>query len=138
MWTIAKCWEPEPHRLKSEHVERDDSYLFGDDTIEVFLDANHDGTSYFHLGANYKSVKIDVQRRPSEHGVGWDVIPWNGEWEVATRVEQEYWTSEWSIPFATLGVNEETPTTWGISICRGGPPGTSMWGGAVVHLGSPP
>lgn len=101
------------------HTDRNDQeVLFNDDRIEIFLDTNHDGISYYHLLINSKGAHFDERCRLGEGQLTRDV-KWNPDWDVKTSADGGYWTIEMRIAFAALGeTSPDNGRRWGINLCR--------------------
>jgi hypothetical protein len=101
---------PHPNRAGPRaRATDDDGETRLDDSIEVFLDPDHDHDDYFRLCVNCQGRVRDAR--------GTD-----GEWESAAEavVERgaEAWNVEVRIPYDHLGVDINTGTTWGINLLR--------------------
>jgi len=96
--------------------------FLADDTVELFLDTNHDGTTYHQFGANPSGTRYDGRGRSAD---------WNANWELKTAMSDIHWTAEFRIPFASLGTSFPQPgTVWGINFCRtrqAGDPEHASW-----------
>ncbi|OGV52418.1 MAG: hypothetical protein A2017_10905 [Lentisphaerae bacterium GWF2_44_16] len=87
---------------------------WGTDLIEVFIDLNNDGSSYYHFAANPKGEKYAVSFTEPNKRITWDC-----DWSAAGKVLKNGWTLEIKIPytcFALSGINKNTDI--GINICR--------------------
>lgn len=88
-----------------------DTDVHKDDSVEVFWDTSHEHQSFHHIINNSIGTKSDVIVRD------WS---WNPNWQVATKVLDDRWISEISIPFAELGF-ETAPKmgeVWGFNVNR--------------------
>ncbi len=108
LYIAAICEEPHPEGLVKSVTWRDGP-VYGDDSIEVFLDANHDHKTYFHFVVNCIGVKFDEQVMDKS---------WDAEWEAAARIGKSEWTLEMAIPFSALKVVPKEGDVWGFNICR--------------------
>lgn len=101
--------EPNMERMAPVRHARDSMEVFHGETIEVFLDPDHDHQAYFQIAINaagsiYDSVRTD----PS----------WNSEATVATRLGEGSWALEVAVPWAKLGVAPAAGAVVGVNVCR--------------------
>ncbi|MGC9317240.1 MAG: sugar-binding protein [Armatimonadota bacterium] len=103
------CDEPNLDKLTLVSQVRDAHEVFHGETIELFIDPNHDQNEYYQIAVNaagsiYDSVRTD----PS----------WSADVEAATTVGQTVWALEVAVPWADLGVTPEAGAVMGVNICR--------------------
>lgn len=99
---------------------RRDEGVWGDDSMEIFLDPGRTEGRYFHLGVNAANVQAD------------EVIPgggihWDGEWQSAVQVSNDRFTLELALPWPTF--EQSAPTAgrvWGLGLDRNEPRGDKM------------
>ncbi len=109
-----------------------DGSLWEDDALEVFVDPGHSHATYYQFIVNSVGVRWDSRGRDSS---------WDGAWEAATGTEDDAWTAEIKIPFASL--EAEAPadgTIWGLNVAwdRQTPtPVTASWAHMDGGLHSP-
>ncbi len=90
-----------------------DGPVFYDDSVEVFIDPENNRRSYFHLSANSAAIQFDQRVNKAMNAA------WNGEWTCAANVNANTWTTEFAIPFSTLGIQAPVPgTSWAINFTR--------------------
>ncbi|MDX9867493.1 MAG: sugar-binding protein [Kiritimatiellia bacterium] len=131
------CHESAMDGLKEAARERDGN-VFADDSIEVFLDTDHDRFTFHQLAFNAAGTRFD-QRCAGDNNAGANVFgarygqqkvrdtAWNGEWSVKTSRHADRWEAEAAIPFRTVGRESDL---WGINVCRNrraGESETSAW-----------
>jgi hypothetical protein len=106
LYVALECQESEPQTLISL-VDQDGGEVWRDDSVEVFLDRNHDHQSYTQYVANVAGYKSGIDR-----GSG---LPTAG-WQVATGRTAKGWVVEMALPFngAAPGPGE----MWGLNLCR--------------------
>ncbi len=129
------CDAKSPGKLKAGAEGRDSDLIFGDDNVELFLDANCDRATYFHFAINPAAARYEASCDMTDG----DLVrkeEWNGKWQVETRITDRSWTAEISIPFAALGAASPAPgSVWGVNFCRSWrvtPDGEfSKWSGKV-------
>ena len=99
LYVAARCADDQMDRVPATVTDRDGP-VWQDDCLEVFL---MPGTPYYyHFGANLLGARYDAR-----HSVGTprdEAKPesWNGEWQVASRREADYWTMEVLLPLACM------------------------------------
>lgn len=114
IYLAFRCNDSAPEKSKTETKMNDNLDIFQDDTVEIFLDTNHDRTTYYHfavnsLGARYEA-HVDAGKELRDAG-------WNPAWEVKTKIGAQYWTAEMRIPFASLSTSyPQSGTCWGINL----------------------
>ena len=88
---------------------------WGDDAVEVWIDASGDGKTYRQVILNGANDKMEY----------WDSGPNPIGANTATHVAEGYgWMVEMTIPFSGLGVTPPKPgESWRLSLCRGRPEG---------------
>ena len=129
LYLAFRCSEPNMAGLVAKRTKRDDPDLWQDDCVEVFLDANLDRETYYHIVVNPCATIMD--------GIGK-----GGDWtgagiQAAAGREQGAWTVELAIPWADVGLKAFEPgTRIGLQLARSraqAPAEISQWS---VTLGS--
>ncbi len=112
LYIAAVLDEPAINQLKAT-VKKRDGKVFHDDSLEIFIDANHDRASYKHFVINSLGTVYDAERRQGGHvGTG----KWNSPGiRTATSKLDKKWLLEVAIPFVDLGISGNI---WGINIAR--------------------
>jgi len=108
LYLAVVCRDADIANLVAEKTERDGA-TFMDDSVEVFIDANRDGRTYFNFCTNFLGTQTD--------GIGFD-YSWNGDWESAAAKGADAWTVELKFPLANFDVSPATPAVWGLNIGR--------------------
>jgi hypothetical protein len=102
-----------------------DGRVWEDDEFELFLDTNHDHTTYWQLCLNVENVQFDCRNSGGGCQSGE-----NTNWETATsKGRSEDWFAEVKVAFKDLGVNE-TPKpgdVWGVNFCGHVKSGIDEW-----------
>lgn len=111
-WTAAGlhldvlCFERSMDKLRAVCTTHDQSGLWDDDCVEVFLNPDpNDTRKSCHYIVNSKGAVWDGR-------LGFAAEPgatWNGTAQVATQVEAKRWRVTLTIPFADLGIAAPTP-----------------------------
>lgn len=103
------CYESNMAKLKTAARVTDGPFWL-DDSIEFFIDANHDHETYWQFAATAKAVRYDNQQGDSS---------WNSAWQTAAQRGANAWSIEAAVPFADLKQKAPTPgTIWGFNLCR--------------------
>jgi len=111
LYVAFKCLESNIGGLRAD-TEEHDGKVERDDSVGVFLDANHDWQTYYYLLVN--SAGVCAEKKGS-YGIREE---WNPEIRVKTAVEDEFWLVEMAIPFSELGVTSPQGKTWGVNFAR--------------------
>ncbi len=118
LYVACRLNEPLLENLVVHTEQNDQEVLFNDDRMEIFLDTNHDGVSYYHLLVNSKGAHYDEHCRIEEGQISRDV-KWNPDLEVKTRADEGFWAIETRIAFAALGdAVPEKGHRWGVNFFR--------------------
>jgi len=131
LYIALRCHEPEMAKLVAKVTQRDGP-VFGDDSVEVFLQPDPASPDYLHFATNALGTRFD--ERVFEVG-------WNPEWKVAAARDGEGWSVEMQILFAGLGLTPQTQETWGLNLCRTRPreggPEHSQWSCTYMGFHTP-
>ena len=103
-----RCHETLVRDVLSEAKERDGA-VREDDSIEIFLDANHDRKTFHHFAVNPDGILYDARLADSK---------WNSNAQVATAKAEDSWTVELSIPLEEIDADLEGNRTWGFQMAR--------------------
>ena len=104
-----RCRDADTRSLKAA-IEQHDGPVWMDDSVEVFLDINHDRRTYFQFIASATGTKYEGVGRQAE---------WDCHWAAKTSVRGDCWLVEMCIPFKSLGVGKPKPgDIWGINLTR--------------------
>ncbi len=109
----ARCHEPLIADAVSVAEERDNSRIFNDEVIEIFIDADNDHETYLHLAVNSLGTVFDSS---SGEGVV-DGIEFDAGMTAAAARGEGEWTVEVAIPFSTIAV-AGSGDIWGFNIAR--------------------
>ena len=112
-FVAVKGYEPSTKTMAASLTERD-SGVSRDDCTELYLDTNHDYSTYYQIIVNSLGTIFDQAVTSS----GRDET-WNGKYAVATAVEDTFWTCEIEIPFKELDdARVKKGTVWGFNVAR--------------------
>jgi len=119
LYIAFRLYTSAPHALKADETSAD-GYVWRDDSAEIFIDPDHDHTTYCELQINPLNVSYDAWGFDRD----WDCI-----WEHAVGFEADAWTCEIAIDLATFETRDAsgrptgrmalpTPDVWGINFAR--------------------
>ena len=118
LYLAFRCNEPTVDKLVVHTEQHDAEALFNDDRIEIFLDTNHDGVSYYHFVVNSKGAHYDAHCRIEDGQIRRDV-KWDADVDIKTRADGGAWTIEMRVAFASFGGPEPAAgERWGINFAR--------------------
>jgi len=104
--------------------------IYNAEFVAVTVDANHDHATYkaFMVSRGGYRADADVSGTndaPEKWKINWE---WRGEWTASTVSDDDGWTAEVAIPWATLRVpKQEEAYTLGIDFTRNAPSEISEW-----------
>ncbi len=108
--------------LLRQNVTEYDGNVFGDESIEIFLQPGASG-DYYQLAVNMLGTRYDARGMDGDFDL---------DWQAAARADEEAWYVEIAIPLAGLGVDPPTAgEEWGLNLCRNQNPNneSSTWSG---------
>jgi hypothetical protein len=88
---------------------RDAHMVFHGETVEIFLDPNHDHAHYYQIAVSAAGSVYDSYRT--------DPI-WSADVVARTRLSKDSWTMEVAVPWADLGIKPVAGKVVGLNICR--------------------
>jgi thioredoxin-like negative regulator of GroEL len=112
-----KGYESSTDSLAARVTERDQR-VHEDDCVELFLDLDHDYTTYYQIVVNSLGTIGDTRWDNSAQNGSGGEDEWNGEYEIATKVEETFWTAEIAIPIAQFEQRIEPGQIWGFNLAR--------------------
>ncbi len=118
-YTAAGIWigidadEAGSDQIKCKKTRRDE-YVWGDPSIELFIDSKLTRATYHQLAFNVDGVQYD-------NNIG--DVNWNGKWQVKTARKKDGsgWTAELFLPFSDMNIDHNNTDLWGFNICRNNP-----------------
>ncbi|MEA3402419.1 MAG: sugar-binding protein [Armatimonadota bacterium] len=103
------CDEPNIDKLAQVSQVRDAHEVFHGETIELFIDPNHDQNEYYQIAVNAAASMYDsIRTDPS----------WSADLQAATIIGEQAWALEVAVPWADLGVKPEAGAVMGVNVCR--------------------
>ena len=91
-WKLAAEQQP-PFRRRPKSLDRN---VFKNDYVELFIDADMDGRTYWQFAADPLGQKFDA-------ACGRVGSAWDGSWQAAAGKEKNAWTLEMAVPLRQLG-----------------------------------
>ena len=83
------------------------------DYLQFVFDTYHDHTGRTIFVTNPSGVKQDAGQASPNADPSWDPV-----WEVASKIDDNGWTTEMRIPWAQLRFPKDSVQTWGVQIWR--------------------
>jgi hypothetical protein len=104
-----QCDEPTIDRVSPVQHARDTHAVFHGETIEIFIDPNHDHADYYQIAVSVAGSIYDSARTNAS---------WSADVVARTRIEKEGWSLELSVPWTDLGVTPKPGMVVGLNVCR--------------------
>ena len=105
----VKCLESSMKTLKAPRRVLDGEFWL-DDSIEFFIDANHDHETHWQFATTAAAMRYDNVDGDST---------WNATWTTAAQRGTDFWSVEIALPFAELKLPAPAPgALWGFNLCR--------------------
>jgi hypothetical protein len=122
LYLAVELIEPDTDKLVA-NLNRHDTALWFDDSVEIFVQPDYRYPSYYHLIVNSSAVTYDS--RDGDPNVALD-------WTAATRVEKGKWIVEAVLSFSSVasGCVPGRGDLWRINICRNRQKGKTHLAGA--------
>lgn len=112
------CDEPMMDKLSPVVFTRDEHAVFGNETIELFVDPDHTHDLYYQLAMNPGPSLYDGLR---------DDVMWNSETIVKASLGKTTWTLEVGVPWASLKSKPSAGKIVGFNVCRDRNLGEKEW-----------
>jgi len=109
LYIAVTCDEPSMSRLTPVSQPRDAHAVFQGETIELFVDPDHDHGRYYQIAVNAAASIYDSR--------GTDPA-WSADVKAATRLGADTWTMEVAIPWADLQTEPKAGAIVGVNACR--------------------
>jgi len=133
LYVTFKCHEPQLDRLVTCSIEHDGP-VWNCDDVEVFIDTNGDGNTYYLFGMDSLGNRFDVNcsKTPYKQALEWSI-----PWEARTARGDACWYAQFTIPLGEIGLNPRRGGTFGISLNRSryatGSNVPSAWPNGLFH-----
>ena len=109
VYVAFRCHEPEMAKLTVKATLYDQTDLFQDDCVEVFISGNEDGSDYVRFAANARGTKVDSKG----HAAFFDA-----EWQCAAHKAESFWSVEFRVPFSSLEPPLQPGSRWRLNLAR--------------------
>ena len=103
------CDEPLMDKMIPVAQARDAHAVFGGESIEFFVDPNHDHSDYYQFAVNSAASMYDSHKTDPN---------WNADIVAGVTLGEDGWTLEFAIPWEDLGVTPARGTVIGFNLCR--------------------
>ncbi len=118
LYVGIRCAEPRMSGLRMEQTE-ENSYIWNDDVVEIFLDPRHTHESYYHFGITPLGTRHLVWHpRVRQGGTLGDQTLVSKIWDAKAQRGTDSWTAEVAIPLADARIDQPC---FGMSVCRSAP-----------------
>ncbi|MFC2075776.1 carbohydrate binding family 9 domain-containing protein [candidate division KSB1 bacterium] len=114
LYFFFSCHDDDPERIIGREMKRD-TYLRGDDIIEIYLDTFNDRRNMFFFRTNPLGAREDATITDGGQTV---TREWNGVWECSSKMVEDGWCSEIAIPWRTLRFPKQESLTIGLNLGR--------------------
>ena len=112
-----KAHEESTNGLVATHRPHD-SQVSQDDGVEIYIDTDLDQRSDWGILTNCIGTILDSKQSVIESRMSSD-NSWNGDFQLATRIEPTYWSIEVALPFAEIDTPGTEPgVVWGFNVTR--------------------
>lgn len=101
--------EPNMDKLTPVGQPRDSMGVFHGETIEIFVDPDHDQQDYFQFAVNAAESIYDSRKTDPS---------WSADVRAGVQLADDHWTMEVALPWADLGVAPEKGALLGLNVCR--------------------
>jgi hypothetical protein len=112
------CDEPQMAKLNPIRYAHDEHAVFGNETIEFFVDPNHTHDRYYQLAFNAAGSLYDGER---------EATVWNSDAEVKAFLGKDFWSVEVAVPWGPLKARPEVGKVIGFNVNRDRNIGSQMW-----------
>jgi Carbohydrate family 9 binding domain-like len=109
-YVAVEATEPRMDLLVAKAKGQDSAGVFGDDSIEVFIDSKFDKMNYYQFAANTAGATIE--------GQFYNFTLYNEPWECRVQTGKDSWVAEVRIPFTSVKANPRPGSTWGVNVYR--------------------
>ena len=114
LYFAVKGYEQDTSNLVAASTDRDARQIYMDDCVEIYLDTNHDGLTFYQFIVNSLGVVADDSDGPGGRGRAWST-----QFDAATSVADTFWVAEVAVPVAGLDDSAFVPgDVWGFNIAR--------------------
>jgi len=109
------CYESSKDMISSELVGKDG---FGNnDFVGIIFDTYKDNLNAFEYFVTPLNEQMDAKQFPNPNGNSED-FSWNSVWQSATKINENSWSFEMFIPFASIRFSDKKEQDWGLNVVR--------------------
>jgi hypothetical protein len=112
------CDEPQMAKVSPIKYAHDEHAVFGNETIEFFVDPNHTHDLYYQLAFNCAASLYDGER---------EATFWNSQAQVKAFVGSDFWSVEVAVPWGPLKAQPAVGKVVGFNVCRDRNVGDKSW-----------
>lgn len=112
IYIAARLYDPEPHNIRKEFGQRDDSDRNAD-WFGLVLDPYNGGINGFTFLVSAAGVQGDYYLTVDEFDENWDAV-----WKSAVKIDEQGWSVEIAIPYFALRFPKQAIQTWGVNFYR--------------------
>lgn len=110
--------EPLMEKVSPIKYAHDEHSLFGNETIEFFIDPNHTHDLYYQLAFNVAGSLYDGER---------EATVWNSDAQVRTHLGSDFWSAEVAVPWGPIKARPAPGKVIGFNVCRDRNVGDKTW-----------
>ena len=114
IYVAARCWDSHPERMVMNEMRRDNTGIFGTETLTVIFDTFYDRRNAFFFYTNPLGALSDSVITDERH-INRD---WNTVWTSRASRFENGWMVEMAFPFKSLRYPEGGSQIWGINFRR--------------------
>jgi len=108
------CHEPHVDRLRTAVTRHDDTDIWKDDDVELFLDPGITRKEYWQIMLNAAGTVADLRFADRRHDTAWE-----SDVRCGITKSQDAWVAEMAVPYAALKVAAPKPgDRWAANVCR--------------------
>ncbi|MEK6795068.1 MAG: sugar-binding protein [Spirochaetota bacterium] len=115
LYLAMRCNDQSPEKILKRPRERDNTQMWDDDVVEIFLDPDASGDHYFHFAISAGNVQYDALI--TRYGMQQNV-DFNADWRSAVQIGSSGWTAEIAIPLSEILVKSHGSEDWHFNVCR--------------------
>jgi len=114
----VRCDEPEMSKVSPIKFAQDEHSVFGNETIEFFVDPNHTHDAYYQLAFNCAGSLYDGER---------EATFWNSDAQVKAFIGSDFWSLEVAVPWGPMKGKPAAGKVVGFNVCRDRNVGDKTW-----------
>jgi len=107
LYISFRCDEPAMENLHSAEFP-DEQLTWPGDVVEIAIAADDAATTYYHIRLNIRNERWDSLTKSGREVYGLD-SSWTGQYETAVHKDDDHWSVEVAIPWASLGRRAPKP-----------------------------